>query len=89
MCHFLHNLPRFQPLCVTYTANDEKSPEKNRNEIHHSLCMPHGSTKSWQIMKKMKHKNLNIVRKTSSFVGYLNYRRSNNQDLLQTQSYCL
>ena len=20
----------------------EKSPEKNRNEIRHSLCMPHG-----------------------------------------------
>ena len=67
----------------------EKSPEKNRNEIRHSLCMPHGSAKSWQIMKKMKHKNLNIVKKTSSFVGYLNYRRSNNQDLLQTPSYCL
>ena len=23
----------------------EKSPEKNRNEIHHSLCMPHGRGK--------------------------------------------
>ena len=43
----------------------EKSPEKNRNEIRHSLCMPHGSAKSWQIMKKMTHKNLNIVEKTS------------------------
>ena len=46
----------------------EKSPEKNRNEIRHSLCMPHGSAKSWQIMKKMTHKNLNIVEKTSSSV---------------------
>ena len=43
----------------------EKSPEKNRNEIRHSLCMPHGSAKSWQIIKKMTHKNLNIVEKTS------------------------
>ena len=41
----------------------EKSPEKNRNEICHSLCMPHGRVKSWQIMKKMTHKNLNIVKK--------------------------
>ena len=46
----------------------EKSPEKNRNEIRHSLCMPHGSAKSWQIMMKMTHKNLNIVEKTSSSV---------------------
>ena len=23
----------------------EKSPEKNRNEIRHSLCMPHGRGK--------------------------------------------
>ena len=23
----------------------EKSPEKNRNEIRHSLCMPHGRVK--------------------------------------------
>ena len=42
-----------------------KSPAKNRNEIRHSLCMPHGSAKSWQIIKKMTHKNLNIVEKTS------------------------
>ena len=41
----------------------EKSPEKNRNEIRHSLCMPHGGFKSWQIMKKMTHKNLKIVKK--------------------------
>ena len=41
----------------------EKSPEKNRNEIRHSLCMPDGRVKSWQIMKKMTHKNLNIVKK--------------------------
>ena len=50
----------------------EKSPEKNRNEIRHSLCMPHCSDKSWQIMKKMTHKNLKTVKKTSSCVGYLN-----------------
>ena len=42
----------------------EKSPEKNCNEIPHSLCMPHGRVKkSWQIMKKMTHKNLKIVKK--------------------------
>ena len=41
----------------------DKSPEKNRKEIHHSLCMPHGSNKSWQIIQKMTHKNLNIVKK--------------------------
>ena len=41
----------------------EKSPEKNRNEIRHSLCMPHCSDKSWRIIKKMTHKNLNIVKK--------------------------
>ena len=41
----------------------EKSPAKNRNEIRHSLCMPHCSDKSWQIIKKMTHKNLNIVKK--------------------------
>ena len=40
----------------------EKSPEKNRNEIRHLLCMPHGSAESWQIMKKITHKNLNIVK---------------------------
>ena len=28
--------------------------------------------KSWQIMKKMTHKNLKIVKKTSSCVRYLN-----------------
>ena len=43
----------------------DKSPAKNRNEIRHSLCMLHGSAKSWQIIKKMTHKNLNIVEKTS------------------------
>ena len=36
----------------------EKSSAKNRNEIRHSLCMPHCSDKS-----KMTHKNLNIVKK--------------------------
>ena len=41
----------------------EKSPEKNRNEIRHSLCMPTERLKSWQIMKKMTHKNLKIVKK--------------------------
>ena len=40
-------------------SGSEKSPEKNRNEIRHLLCMPHGSDKSWQVMKKMTHKNLN------------------------------
>ena len=29
-----------------YATRSEKSPEKNRNEIGHSLCMPHGSDKS-------------------------------------------
>ena len=43
----------------------EKSSAKNRNEIRHSLCMPHCSDKSWRIIKKMTHKNLNIVKKTS------------------------
>ena len=46
----------------------DKSPAKNRHEICHSLCMPHGSAKSWQIIKKMTYKNLNIVKKTSSSV---------------------
>ena len=41
----------------------EKSPPKNRNEIRHSLCMPHCSNKLWRIIKKMTHKNLNIVKK--------------------------
>ena len=42
----------------------EKSPEKNRNEIRHSLYMPHTEgLKSWQIVKKMTHKNLKIVKK--------------------------
>ena len=41
----------------------KKSSEKNRNEIRHSLCMPDGRVKSWQIMKTMTHKNLNIVTK--------------------------
>ena len=57
-------------LCINKAMphGSEKSPEKNRNEIRHSLCMPHGSAKSWQIMKKMTHKNVNIVEKTSSSV---------------------
>ena len=29
-----------------------KSPAKNHNNIHHSLCMKHGSDKSWQIIRK-------------------------------------
>ena len=58
--------------CAKYTVQlkamphgSDKSPAKNRNEIRHSLCMPHGSAKSWQIIKKMTHKNLNSVEKTS------------------------
>ena len=41
MCHFLHNLSRFKAM----PHGSEKSPEKNRNEIRHSLCMPHGRVK--------------------------------------------
>ena len=50
----------------------EKSPEKNRNEIRHSLCMPHGRVKIMANYEEMTHKNLKIVKKTSSCVGYLN-----------------
>ena len=39
----------------------ETSPEKNRNEIR-CVCHTEG-LKSWQIMKKMTHKNLKIVKK--------------------------
>ena len=48
------------------------SPEKNHTKICHSLCMQHARYKSWRIKKKMTHKNLNIVNKTSSSVPYLN-----------------
>ena len=54
--------------CVTFKAMphvSDKSPAKSRNEIRHSLGMPHCSDKSWRITKKMTHKNLNIVKKTS------------------------
>ena len=30
---------------LTLPHGSEKSPEKNRNEIRHSLCMPHGRVK--------------------------------------------
>ena len=38
------------PDCIRYIIKamphgSEKSPEKNRNEIRHSLCMPHGRVK--------------------------------------------
>ena len=40
------------PLCLRQVLvvkamphGSEKSPEKNRNEIHHSLCMPQGRVK--------------------------------------------
>ena len=48
--------------------------EKNHNEILHLLCMPHDMDKLWHIIKKMTYKNLNIVKKTSQSVQYLNYR---------------
>ena len=41
----------------------DKSPAKNLNEIRHLLCMPQGSDKSWQIIKKMTHKKLNCRKK--------------------------
>ena len=47
----------------------EKSPEKNRNEIRHSLCMPHGRVK---IVANYEENYLKIVKKTSSCAGYLN-----------------
>ena len=45
---FSQNLPIIK--CVFHTIKamphgSEKSPEKNRNEIRHSLCMPHGRVK--------------------------------------------
>ena len=46
----------------------DKSPVKNHHEIRHSLCMPQGSAKSWQIIKKMTYKNLNIGENSSSSV---------------------
>ena len=41
----------------------DKSLAKNRYEIRHLLCILHSSNKSWQILKKMTNKNLNIVKK--------------------------
>ena len=41
----------------------EKSPEKNRNEIRHSLCMPHGSVKIVANYEENDTKKLNIVKK--------------------------
>ena len=32
-------------LLMAMPHGSEKSPEKNRNEIRHSLCMPHGRVK--------------------------------------------
>ena len=55
----------------------DKSPEKNFNEIRHSLCMPHGSNKSWQPMK-----NLNIVKKLNRLL--CNCRPLRNKMVSQT-----
>ena len=41
----------------------EKSPEKNRNEIRHSLCMPHGRVKIVANYEEMTHKTLKIFKK--------------------------
>ena len=41
----------------------KKSPEKNRNEIRHSLCMPHGRGKIVANYEENDTKNLNIVKK--------------------------
>ena len=50
----------------------EKLPEKNRKKfVIRCVCHTEG-LKSWQIIKKMTHKNLKIVKKTSSCAGYLN-----------------
>ena len=51
----------------------EKSPEKNRNEIRHSLCMPDGRIKIVANYEENDTSKPQIVKKTSSFVGYLNY----------------
>ena len=36
---------KFGLLLKAMPHGSEKSPEKNRNEIRHSLCMPHGRVK--------------------------------------------
>ena len=33
-----------------------------------SLCMPHGSNKLWQIIRKVTYKNLNIVKKLPLYI---------------------
>ena len=37
--------PRSRTVLKAMPHGSEKSPEKNRNEIRHSLCMPHGRGK--------------------------------------------
>ena len=53
----------------------DKSPEKNRNEIRHMLCVPYSNEKWWLIIKQMTYKNLSIVKKIKSSVQNVIYRR--------------
>ena len=55
-------------LCLYMLQGSDKSPKKNRNEIRHSLCMPHANDKSWQNIKKMTHKTPQFGQKTSSVI---------------------
>ena len=64
------DLPVIKPM----SHESKKLPEKNHNEIRHSLCMPYCNNKSWLIIKQMTHKTAQYGQKTSSSVPYLNYR---------------